>query len=765
LLGAAAFLAAHLAGAVWGQSFALVAGGASAWYPPAGLTIAYLVLVGWRAVPVVALANLVAMVAVFGAPLAPSQLLWAIALACSYLPFTALVRGLGFREPLGRQRDLALLVALGALGAPALGALVGADWLVIRGVVPPDGYVDAVRSWFIGDALGVLTVAPLVLGLTTLVARRRSLALPTALSAAVALVEYVAVVTVPLLEFRDLEAERWVIYLSFLPVVWLAVRHGLAGATLAVAGTNTVIVLAGSGETMARSDLYHVQLFMGVVAIVGLFVGTAVSEQRGAERRLVLIADGESAFRRIAAAAASLGADDLLAFAAIEAAALAEPSRVVVVDDEADPPAGYTMLPIHVGTAAWGSLGVSPGVDASRVSLLGRLTEVLGSGLESVAAREALSERAASDPLTGLVNHRTFHERLREEFERATRHGRDLSVVVFDVDGFKAVNEVEGHLVGDAVLRELAARLATRIRTGNVLARIGGDEFAVIVPEAEAIEAVAVAERLRRAIVESPLVGRHALTVSAGVCDRSHASTAADLLRLADGALYWAKVNGRDRAWIYSPEIAFELSAEERADHLARTQALTGIRALARAIDAKDPSTRQHSERVAALAVQLARAVGWPDRRIELLEEAALVHDVGKIGVPDAVLLSPGRLSADEYEQIKLHAALGAQIASEVLGEEQVSWIRSHHERPDGKGYPDGLAAGAIPDGSLLLALADSWDVMTSERPYSAPMPTADALAECRRCAGTQFDPTLIPALERVLAAHVAQPKNASASA
>ena len=150
-------------------------------------------------------------------------------------------------------------------------------------------------------------------------------------------------------------------------------------------------------------------------------------------------------------------------------------------------------------------------------------------------------------------------------------------------------------------------------------------------------------------------------------------------------------------AWVYDPEVVRELSISERADHLQRSQALVGIRALARAIDAKDQSTREHSQRVATLACQIARRLDWSEDRVALLEDAALVHDVGKIGIPDAVLLKPGRLTDDEYDQIKRHAALGAQMVEDLLLPEQVAWIRAHHERPDGRGYPAGLTAARSP--------------------------------------------------------------------
>lgn len=172
------------------------------------------------------------------------------------------------------------------------------------------------------------------------------------------------------------------------------------------------------------------------------------------------------------------------------------------------------------------------------------------------------------------------------------------------------------------------------------------------------------------------------------------------------------------------------------------------MRALARAIDAKDHSTQLHSERVASLAKRLGDVLGWSPERLAALHEAALIHDVGKIGVADAVLLKPGRLEPDEYEAVKAHVALGALMAAEVLSDEQTTWVREHHERYDGAGYPDGLAGDAISDGAQILAVADSWDVMTSDRPYAPRMPVTNALKECQRCVGHQFAPDVVEALK-----------------
>jgi diguanylate cyclase (GGDEF)-like protein/PAS domain S-box-containing protein/putative nucleotidyltransferase with HDIG domain len=360
----------------------------------------------------------------------------------------------------------------------------------------------------------------------------------------------------------------------------------------------------------------------------------------------------------------------------------------------------------------------------------------------------AAEERAAVDPLTGLANHRTFHERLRAEVEGARRRKRGLALVLMDLDHFKRVNDEHGHQVGDRVLQHAAQVLAAETRAGELVARVGGEEFAMILPEADADEALQAAERVRRGVSDAhfPTVGR--MTMSAGVCDISQAADADALYRLADGALYWAKHHGRDVVMRYSPEITRALSAQEQAERLERQQALVSIRLLARVVDAKDPSTRRHSERVAALCEELADALGWSPERCRLLGDAGLVHDVGKIGVPDAILFKPARLTPEEYDLVKEHAELGARIVSEALTPEQVTWVRSHHERWGGGGYPAGLMSESIPEGARIMAVADAWDVMTSERPYTAgPATTADAIAECRVHSGTQFWPPAVEAL------------------
>jgi diguanylate cyclase (GGDEF)-like protein/PAS domain S-box-containing protein len=377
---------------------------------------------------------------------------------------------------------------------------------------------------------------------------------------------------------------------------------------------------------------------------------------------------------------------------------------------------------------------------------------------DSLRSAIEIQAHATSDPLTGLANHRAFQERLAHEVTRARRHGRSLALALIDIDHFRRVNERNGHEAGDRVLVGIAGLLRSAAREADLVARVGGEEIAWLMPETEAMDAWQAVDRMRETVARTSVAEGVHVTVSAGVCDLAQAGSAGELLRLAEGALYWAKQHGRDVAFLYSPSVVEELSAEERADRLQRVQALQSIRVLARAVDAKDTSTREHSERVADLAVALGTAIGWEADRLVRLREAGLVHDVGKIGVPDAILFKPARLTPAEYEEIMRHAAIGAEMVADVLTPEQVSWVRGHHERWDGGGYPDGLAGERIPEGARVLALADAWDVMTSERPYHAPLTVADALAECRRCAGTQFSADLVGAIGRLVGAGAVLP-------
>lgn len=425
--------------------------------------------------------------------------------------------------------------------------------------------------------------------------------------------------------------------------------------------------------------------------------------------------------------------------------------------------------PIGGGQHIWGFVAVLSGDEPFAPEVEHRVAdfaELVAAAITNAEARGALAAQAVTDPLTGLANQRAFRERLAGEAERARRHGRNLGLALIDLDGFKFVNDTFGHQVGDDVLVTVARRAASTIRACELLARLGGDELALLLPEADADETYAAAERIRQLVAHEPIGAAGVVTVSIGVSDLVLGGDDDGMVRSADDALYWAKGQGRDvvARWVPELELHGQHGTTQRAERGARRQALLGIGALARAVNAKDPDSERHSERVAELAVRLARASGWPPQRLALLREAALVHDVGKIGVPEDVL-SSGAGSPAAAAQLREHARLGAEIASEVLSAEQVAWIRSHHERPDGGGYPDGLVGDAIPPGARLLAVADAWDAMTGPSSHRTPKPPEAALAECRAGAGTQFAAEAVAALERVLAAGELAPAWAATSA
>ncbi len=355
--------------------------------------------------------------------------------------------------------------------------------------------------------------------------------------------------------------------------------------------------------------------------------------------------------------------------------------------------------------------------------------------------------RASVDALTGLHNHRAFFEALDREMSHALRHRRDLSVAMFDIDGFRQINEDLGHEVGDQVLAQVGNAIAATLRNEDLLARVGGEEFGVILPSTGLESSWHAAQRARRAIEELDIPGIDRITISCGVCDRSSATDTNEMIRFAEGALYWAKTHGKNRVERYVPDIVRVLSAQERAELAERHRTLSAITALARAVDAKDPTTQAHSEHVAMVSAMIAEELGLDTRLRTAIHEAGLVHDVGKIGVPDAVLLKPGDLSDEEFAIMRSHASLGAQIVSDVLSEDQTAWVRHHHERLDGRGYPDGLVGDEIPLGARIIAVADSWDAMTADRSYRSALNEQQVIDTMRDGAGIQWCHDAIGAL------------------
>ncbi len=383
--------------------------------------------------------------------------------------------------------------------------------------------------------------------------------------------------------------------------------------------------------------------------------------------------------------------------------------------------------PVFVGEELWGALVAATTRDQpfpeGAEEHLAYFAEIAGVAIGNAEANARLARLAMSDPLTGLANHRTFHSALASESERARRHGRRLALAVIDVDHFKAVNDLHGHMAGDRVLVEVAARLQGASRSGDILARVGGEEFAWIIPDADIGGAHAVAERSRCAVGDAPIPGVGTVTVSIGVAELLRGGNVIDLYRRADEALYQAKRAGRNRTRVHD-----ETQPEAPpGEGVSPTAVVT--RALVRAMGVRDPLARAHCERVAAAADRIAAALGWSEHRRGRLVDAALVHDVGGTGAGSAL------------------AVLAADIAADALSSEQAGWIRGHRERWDGAGGPDRLAGEAIPDGARILAVADRWDALTAPLPAGEGLPPPAALAAVRADAGARFCPDVVAAL------------------
>lgn len=412
------------------------------------------------------------------------------------------------------------------------------------------------------------------------------------------------------------------------------------------------------------------------------------------------------------------------------------------------------IAPLRRDGRTWGCLvvatqrGAPPPLGAEE--RLARIAQLADVAISHAQARADLTSQAFTDPVSGLSNDRALRRTLAAEVANARQTGSDLSIALIDVDGFDGFSDMLAQTSGEPVLAEIAHTLTAIARPGDTVARVGGDQFAWLMPDTAIPQALAVAERARIAIAGAVFTGVGHLTISTGVASADGDLGAQGLLAAADAALYWAKSEGRNRVEAHDPARMIDASAEQRAQRLQREASLAALRALAQTVDAKDPDTRAHSDRVAVLSERLARALGWSAHDARRLHDAALVHDIGKIGVPDAVLFKPDRLDADEFARVTIHADLGAEIVVGVLDSEQVGWVRHHHERVDGGGYPAGRAGDDIPMGARIMAVADSFDVITSVRTYKRALGHDDALAEVRRCAGTQFDPRVAAALGRL---------------
>ena len=370
--------------------------------------------------------------------------------------------------------------------------------------------------------------------------------------------------------------------------------------------------------------------------------------------------------------------------------------------------------------------------------------------IDNAKLYERAKQRANTDELTGLYNHRYFHGRLDEEIARCSRFGDIFSLVFLDLDLFKKYNDVYGHLAGDEVLKQVGQHLYQSVRTIDISFRYGGDEFAVLLPGTSLKGAVKASERLRKAIEARTDWKGLPMTCSIGIASwPTDGVMREEIIQSADAALYYAKQVGRNQISL-ACEVALSdvLRLGTGMQGNNKDAILSTIYALAATVDAKDHHTYGHSKKVGKYASGIAEAMGYSREEMERIRAAALLHDIGKIGINDNILTKRESLTAEDWELIRAHPSLGVAILKHVDSlRDCLAAVQYHHERYDGTGYPAGLKGDNIPMDARIMAVADSYDAMTSERPYRPGKETAEqALAELKNCAGAQFDPKVVEA-------------------
>jgi diguanylate cyclase (GGDEF)-like protein len=458
----------------------------------------------------------------------------------------------------------------------------------------------------------------------------------------------------------------------------------------------------------------------------------------------------------------------------------------------------------------------------AEISLLQTLTDLVSGAFHNAVSFQRAQEQAITDGLTGVKTHRFFMEALSAEWKRSTRAGRAFSLVLLDLDRFKFVNDFYGHLEGDVVLQRVGKILEQNCRRSDVVARYGGDEFVILMPETNVDQARQLAGKLRSCVASDAMLREKNISASFGIAAFPlHGSTPQELIQVADASMYVSKHQGGNavstadhydtdeaRRWkrdVLEAYLGVELNRQfttgphafeeilRRLQHFV--QSLTGdllapgedgnemaashaplsssvietLTQLAIAIDAKDPYTQGHSQKVSAYAVMLGQSLGLTPQEIEEVRLAGLLHDVGKVGIAEGILNKAGPLDTAEWESIKTHTALGAQLLDPLCevpaaaGDAQtVNNIRKmagrlremvlhHHEFFDGSGYPAGLSGAEIPLGARMIGIADAFDTITSDRRYKRGRTSREAMAELDRCGNAQFDPELVRAFVETL--------------
>ncbi|GCD12265.1 diguanylate cyclase [Clostridium tagluense] len=361
---------------------------------------------------------------------------------------------------------------------------------------------------------------------------------------------------------------------------------------------------------------------------------------------------------------------------------------------------------------------------------------------------------ANEDGLTGLYNHRFFYDALGEIMEISSKENSLVSMMLLDIDYFKIYNDLNGHQMGDEVLRTIGFILKNSFRKGDVVSRYGGEEFAIILPNTSEAEAIKLAEELRSKIEKTYFIGEEnqpngKVTVSIGISIYPEkAKNSIELFKSADDALYRAKFFDKNRVESYN-SILDELKIDTEDEHI---DIITSIKTLISVINAKDKYTYGHVERVVIYSRLLADKLELNEKNKKELIYGAYMHDIGKINIPKEILNKNMPLTTEEWEIMKQHSVNGVEIIKSVESLKEIApLILHHHERYDGKGYPDNLYGDNIPYLVRILTVVDSFDAMTSSRPYNKRKTYQEAVDEIKRCSGTQFDKDIVDSFIQVI--------------